>query len=153
MPYKDLERKKEWERLHRPERLARSRELRRIEAAQRAARPNATGTEHNVAGFLIPLVAGGALAAYNPKLGMAAGGGTLAIAAIFKKGWSWWVLGLVILALALFFLLGQTKWGGVAVSERKIEKSGSSVIERPLHLFRLHQLAFDSGKRRSLGGE
>jgi len=37
------------------------------------------------------------------KLGMAAGGGTLAIAAIFKKGWTWWVLGAVILALALFF--------------------------------------------------
>jgi hypothetical protein len=33
MPYKDLERKKEWERLHRPQRLARRREL-RIEAAQ-----------------------------------------------------------------------------------------------------------------------
>ena len=66
-------------------------------------RPDATTTEHNVAGFLIPLVAGGALAAYNPKLGMAAGGGTLAIAAIFKKGWAWWVWGVVILTLALFF--------------------------------------------------
>jgi len=89
MPYKDPERKKEWERLHRPERLARRRELRRSEATQPATRPDATTTEHNVATFLIPLVAGGALAAYNPKLGMAAGGGTLAIAAIFKKGWAW----------------------------------------------------------------
>jgi apolipoprotein N-acyltransferase len=66
-------------------------------------RPDATGSEHNVAGCLIPLVAGGALAAYNPKLGMAAGGGTLAIAAIFKKGTAWWILGFFILALALFF--------------------------------------------------
>jgi len=103
MPYKDLERKKEWERLHRPERLARRRELRRIAAAQRPTRPDATGNEPNVVGFLIPLLAGGALAAYNPKLGMAAGGGTLAIAAIFKKGTAWWLLGFLILALALFF--------------------------------------------------
>jgi len=42
-----------------------------------------------------------ALAAYNPKLGMA--GGTLPIAAIFKKGWAWWVLGALILVLAVFF--------------------------------------------------
>ena len=68
-----------------------------------ADRPDATGTEPNLAGFLIPLVAGGAVAAYNPKLGMAAGGGTLAIAAIFKKGTAWWLLGFLILALALFF--------------------------------------------------
>src|SRR5215472_7653160 len=102
MPYKDPERKKEWERLHRPERLARRRELRRTEATQPATRPDATTTEHNVAGFLIPSVAGSALAAYNPKLGMAAGGATLAIFAIFKKGWAWWVLGIAILALALF---------------------------------------------------
>jgi len=103
MPYKDLERKKEWERIHRAERLARRRELRGIAAAQQATRPDATRTEHSVAGFLIPLAAGGALAAYNPKLGMVAGGATLTIAAIFKKGWAWWALGLVILALALFF--------------------------------------------------
>lgn len=103
MPYKDLERKKEWERLHRPERLARRRELRRIAAAQQPTRPDATGNEHNFVGFLIPLVAGGALVAYNPKLGMAAGGGTLAIAAIFKKGTAWWILGFFIFVLALFF--------------------------------------------------
>ena len=103
MPYKDLERKKECERLHRPERLARRRELRRIAAVHQPTRPDATGTEPNLAGVLIPLVAGGALAAYNPKLGMAAGGGTVAIAAIYKKSWRWWVVGIVILAVALFF--------------------------------------------------
>jgi len=55
MPYKDPERKKEWERLHRPERMARRRELRHIATTQQATRPDATTTEHNVAGFLIPL--------------------------------------------------------------------------------------------------
>jgi hypothetical protein len=103
MPYKDLERKKEWERLHRAERQARRRELRRIEAVQRVARPEAPGTQPGGLGFLIPIVAGGGLAAYDPKLGMGAGGLTLAIAAIYKLGWRWWVVGIVILAVALFF--------------------------------------------------
>jgi hypothetical protein len=103
MPYKDLERKKEWERLHRPERLARRRELRRIEAVQRATRPEVPSTQPGGLGFLIPIVAGGAVAAYDPKIGIAAGGLTLAIAAIYKKGWRWWVVGIVILAVALFF--------------------------------------------------
>jgi len=71
MPYKDPERKKEWERLHRSERLARRRELRHVAPVQQVTRPDVTGTEHSV-GFLIPLVAGGALAAYSPKLGMGA---------------------------------------------------------------------------------
>src|SRR5882724_6778812 len=103
MPYKDLERKKEWERMHRPQRLARRRELRRIEAVQQATRPEEPSTQPGGLGFLIPIVAGGGLAAYDPKLGMGAGGLTLAIAAFFKKGWRWWVVGSVILAVALFF--------------------------------------------------
>jgi hypothetical protein len=57
MPYKDLERKKEWERLHRPHRLARRRELRSLEAAQRTALPEAPSTQHSGLGFLIPIVA------------------------------------------------------------------------------------------------
>jgi hypothetical protein len=103
MPYKDAERKKEWERMHRPQRLARRRELRLLEAAQRTARPEAPSTQHGGFGFLIPIVAGGALAAYDPQLGMGAGGLTLAIAAIYKKDWRWWIVGAVILAVALFF--------------------------------------------------
>jgi hypothetical protein len=83
--------------------MARRRELRGIAAAQRATRPDATSTEHNVAGSLIPLVAGGALAAYSPKLGMAAGGGTLVIAAVWKKDWAWWLVGCVTLFIALLF--------------------------------------------------
>ncbi len=102
MPYKDLERKKEWERLHRPRRLARRQELHRIKAAQDEARPKVTRNEQIGAGFLILLVAGGTLAAFNPKLGMAVGGLTLAIAAVGKKGWQWWIVGIVVLIVALF---------------------------------------------------
>jgi hypothetical protein len=57
-----------------PQRLARCRELRRIEAAQRATQLEAPGTQHGGLGLLIPIVAGGGLAAYDPKLGMGAGG-------------------------------------------------------------------------------
>lgn len=117
MPYKDPQRKKNWESQHRVQRLARRRELRRIAAAQQAARPDATGTEHSVAGVLIPLVAGGALAAYNPKLGMVAGGGTLAIAGIYKKGWTWWIVGIVTLAVALFFYWENQKEPGSSEAE------------------------------------
>src|SRR5882757_4013778 len=38
MPYKDSERKKEWERLHRTERLARRRELRHVQAVGQTTR-------------------------------------------------------------------------------------------------------------------
>ena len=102
MPYKDLERKKEWERLHRPQRLARRRELQRIKAAQDEARPEVTGNEQIGAGFLIPLVAGSTLAALNPKLGMAVGGLTLVVAVVRKKGPQWWIVGIVVLMVALF---------------------------------------------------
>jgi hypothetical protein len=103
MPYKDPERKKEWERVHRPQRLARRRELRRLEVARQTARPEATSNDHSGYGLLVPLVAGGALSAYDPKLGIAAGSLTLLAAAIWKKDWRWWVVGSVILAVALFF--------------------------------------------------
>ncbi len=49
------------------------------------------------------MVAGGALAAYNPKLAMVAGGLTLLVAVIYKKSWSWWITGALILALGYFF--------------------------------------------------
>ncbi len=109
MPYKDPEWKKEWERLHCPQRLARRRELRRIEVTQQAAQPEVPSTQHGGYGFLIPIVAGGALAPYDPTPGMGAGGLTLAIAAIYKKGWRWWVVGIVILAIALFFYWDNQK--------------------------------------------
>jgi hypothetical protein len=115
MPYKDPELKKEWERMHRPQRLARPRELRRIETVQRATRPEVPSTQPGGLGFLIPIAAGGGLAAYDPKLGMGAGGLTLAIAAFYKKGWRWWIVGIVILALSLFFY-----W-----DEKHVTESGS----------------------------
>jgi hypothetical protein len=36
-------------------------------------------------------------------LGMGAGGVTLAVAAIYKKRWTWWIVGVVILLVGLFF--------------------------------------------------
>ncbi len=104
MPYKDLERKKEWERQHRVERSARRRELRQIATAQGATRPTPADQESSKGGgFLIPMIAGGALAAYNPMLGMGAGGLTLVVAAIWKKNWAWWLVGCVTLFIALLF--------------------------------------------------
>jgi len=116
MPHKDPQAKKEWERLHRPQRLARRRELRRIEAARKAEvspsqKPGvrfpdqleALAAEGANIGFVLPSVAGGILAAFNPKLAMGVGGLSLIGAAVFKKGANWWILGAVILALG--FLL------------------------------------------------
>ena len=99
MPYKDPQAKREWERLHRPQRLARRRELRSIETAQKEAKPEALSS----ISFLAPVIAGGALAAYSPKLAIGTGGLTLAAAALFKKGWSWWVVGILIVIFGLFF--------------------------------------------------
>jgi len=86
MPYKDMDRKKEWEQEHRSERLARRRQLRQIEAVRIAAQPEALSGHDGAASILLPLVAGGALAAYHPKLAMEAGGLTLFVAALYKKG-------------------------------------------------------------------
>jgi hypothetical protein len=55
------------------------------------------------ASILLPLIAGGALAAYNPKLAIGAGGLTLVVAAAYKKGWNWWIVGVLLLAFGLFF--------------------------------------------------
>jgi hypothetical protein len=45
--------------------------------------------------------------AYSPKLAIGAGGLTLAAVALYKKDWSWWIVGAVILVIALFFLRKQ----------------------------------------------
>jgi len=101
MPYKDPERKKEWERLHRTERLARRREQRQVRAVEQTARPRAVGKAS--IGFVVPIIAGGALAAWNPTLGMGAGSLTLVVAAAWKKNWAWWLVGCVTLFIALLF--------------------------------------------------
>jgi hypothetical protein len=107
MPYKDLEQKKAWEQEHRAERLARRRELRQIEAARSAAQPAASPSHGVAAAVLMPILAGGALAAYNPKLAMGAGGLTLMIAAYYKKGRSWWIAGILVVLIGLFFSLND----------------------------------------------
>jgi hypothetical protein len=103
MPYKNPQRKKEWEIQHRVQRLARRRDLRQIKTARKAVQPKAPKVQHSGVGFLVPVVAGGALAAYNPKLAIGAGGLTLLFAAILKKNWSWGAIGALILALGIFF--------------------------------------------------
>jgi hypothetical protein len=103
MPYKDPELKKEWERLHRAERLTRRRALRHAQAVGQTTRPIVTSEASGGVGFLVPLVAGGALAAYNPKLGVGAGGLALVVAAVWKKNWAWWLVGCGTLFIALLF--------------------------------------------------
>jgi len=40
---------------------------------------------------------------------MAAGGGTLVIAAIWKKNWAWWLVGCVTLFIALLFYFTESR--------------------------------------------
>ena len=107
MPYRDPLRKREWEQRHRTQRVARRRELRRIEAARQAAQPAPPEAGISGAAFLLPVFAGGVLAGHNPGLAMGAGCLTLVVAAVYKKDWRWWVVGILILALGVFFLLNK----------------------------------------------
>jgi hypothetical protein len=110
MPYKDLQRKREWEQQHRPQRLARRRELRRIEAVRGEVQPGTPRTQDSTAGFLwLPVLGGVALASYNPKLAVGAGGLTLVAAAFYKKGSAWWIVGALILAVGLLFQWNHSK--------------------------------------------
>jgi hypothetical protein len=108
MPYKDPERKKEWEKIHRAERLARRRELRRvgsrpIDAPQVEPQRNAPKVEVAGLALLFPVIAGCVFAAHSPRAGIAVGGLTLVSAVVFKKSWVWWLVGCVTLLVALFF--------------------------------------------------
>jgi hypothetical protein len=103
MPYKDPQKKKEWELKHRSQRLGRRRELRR-DAESTTARPEPAKVGHNGMALMLPfVVGGGALAAHNPKLAMGTGGLVLVVAALWRKGSGWWIAGAVLLALGLFF--------------------------------------------------
>ena len=112
MPYKDPEDKREWELNHRPERLERRRELRRIKAAQ-IPQGNTKNGGASVTG--IPILAGAALASYDPKLALGAGALALAAAAYYRKGWQWWLVG----ALTVFFALLILNWGKSHGTEEK----------------------------------
>jgi hypothetical protein len=103
MPYKDLEQKRQWEQEHRSERIARRRELRQIEAARVETQPETHRPHDARVIILVPLVAGAALAAYNPKLAMGAGGVALCLAAFYKKGGSWWFVAVLLIVFGLFF--------------------------------------------------
>jgi len=103
MPYKDPPSKRKWERQHRVQRLARRREQRQVNVARKQARPEAPRANPGGASLLLPVVAGGSLAAYNPGLGIGAGGLILLSAVIYKKAWEWWIVGALILALGFFF--------------------------------------------------
>jgi len=112
MPYKDPQMKAEWEWQHRSQRLARRRELRKIEAAWNEAHPGVSRTAGTAANFLLPLAAGGVLAAYDPKLAMVAGALTLLVANGYKKDWRWWITGILILTVGILF-----QWAGQDAKE------------------------------------
>jgi len=112
MPYRDPEAKREWELRHRTARLARRREPRRIQAARQTESKVDTG---GASLLLIPLLAGGALAAYSPKPAPGAGGLTLLAAMRHRKGWQWWLVGALTVFLALLFM----KWEG----KQEVEKT------------------------------
>jgi hypothetical protein len=103
MPYKDPEKKKQWESRHRTQRIARRLQLREIEAAWKEAHPEAVKPNAGGAAILLPLVAGGSLAAWSPPLAIGAGGLAVLLAALYKKDRSWWLVGLVTLAVGLYF--------------------------------------------------
>lgn len=56
MPYKDEQHKRDWERLHRTQRLARRRELRSIEAARIEAQPEVVRVHDQGPALLFPLL-------------------------------------------------------------------------------------------------
>jgi hypothetical protein len=113
MPYANAQDKRAWEYEHRTERLARRRELRQAEAARQEAEGAPRSPQDlSGGGLLAALAAGSALAAYNPKLAIGAGGLTLAAAALYKKDWNWWLVGILLVILGMFF-----HWNKMAKTE------------------------------------
>jgi hypothetical protein len=113
MPYRDVRRKEAWEQEHHAERLARRRQLRQIEASRKDAEPEAGSALGSNAGILVPVIGAVALAAHSPKFAIGAGGVTLAAAAYWKRGWNWWIAGILVLILGFFFL-----WNDQSAKER-----------------------------------
>jgi hypothetical protein len=97
MPYKDPQRKREWEQQHRLQRIRRRRELRKLEAAEGKEEWSGSGL------LWLGVLGGGALAACSPQLAIGGGSLILCLAGIYRKDWKWWILGLLLLGLGLFF--------------------------------------------------
>jgi hypothetical protein len=113
MPYKDPERKRAWEQQHRTQRLARRRELRRFQEAAETAQDRVSNPVDSPVGHLwLPLVASVGLAAYSPKFALGVGGLTRFVAASYQKDWSWWLVGLLTIGLAVLFLWSDRKEKG-----------------------------------------
>jgi cell division protein FtsW (lipid II flippase) len=104
VPYKDPEDKKRWERQHRPERSARRRELRHFATEAEALNRSEADGQGAIGLLWVPVVAGGALAACSPTLGIVSGGIILVVASMQKQDWRWWLAGLLMIVLATFFL-------------------------------------------------
>jgi len=114
MPYTDPQRKQEWEQQHRAQRLARRRQLRHIERTRLETVSAAGVPEANKSALVwAPLIVGGAVASYDPKLAIGAGGLTLLIAVIGKKGAGWWIVGAIVLVIGFFFY-----WNGQNEEEK-----------------------------------
>ena len=112
MPYRDPEQKREWERLHRSERNARRRELRRVEAARGEAQPEAKRLQDGTSYLVLSLAAGSALAGANPQLAIATGVLTVAMAVLLRKGagtWKVWRNEKQILALGTHYGRAEKK--------------------------------------------
>ena len=109
MPYKDPERKKQWESQHRARRIARRHQLRRIEIAKKADQAPPPDTQSGFSGGLWAPIAGSvALAIYNPKLATGIGALVLVSAAALKKDWRWWLVGVTALLLGLLLYWSDT---------------------------------------------
>ena len=109
MPYKDPERKKQWESQHRARRIARRHQLRRIEIAKKADQAPPPDTQSGFSGGLWAPIAGSvALAIYNPKLATGIGALVLVSAAALKKDWGWWLVGVTALLLGLLLYWSDT---------------------------------------------
>ena len=138
MPYSDPQRKQQWEQQHRVQRLARRRELHRIVKAHQETTRTADNSEGgNAALVWAPLLVGGALASYDPKLAMGVGGLTIVAAALGKKGAGWWIVGAIILITGCVFYWSsqreadQGNGGREASSRHKLADFGSGTINRP----------------------
>jgi len=127
MPYKNPEHNEQWESLHRSQRLARRRELRRIDEVRRVTNLEASPPEGSLAPLVwLPIAGSVALASHSPKLAISAGSATLLGAALFKKDWIWWFVGALIVTVGLLF-----QWNDKNVSrETKIANKNLGFLGR-----------------------